>query len=394
MAECIRGLCHGIEIVAAGANEPHDFRFAQVHTIPRPLEDVRHIGGNAPRWLVNATQGVRWWGRVFARGPIIRARQPLAIGQIQHPLAQPRVQPALWVLGEARIEGEPLVQMFAGQRGFTAQILKVRPRCFRVHEVWRERRNATPIVNACGDDLGQHARAQVRRRLHTHAGTEQDAGDGDGPKQLVQVRLGRRAHLRARLGAEVLHDELLDVAVFLMDVADGEQRFDAFAARLADADEDAGGERHTGPARVAQRFQTHRRHLVWRAVVRHALLREALGGGFQHDAHGRRQGPQCLDLRRRHVAGVQVGQQAGLLKHCLRRLGEVVQGCLAALRRQGFPRRPIAQLGLLAQGEQRFLAAERRATLCHFKHRVQRHVGGFDLLRRLRERAVVADVAA
>ena len=348
MAQCVRGLCHGVEIVAAGANEPHDFRFAQVHAIPRPFEDVRHVRGNALRRLVNATQGVRRRGRVLARGPIIRARQPLSIGQIQHALAQPRVQPALWVLGEARIEGEPLVQMFAGQRGFAAQILKVRPRCFGVHKVRRERRNATPIVNACRHDLGQHARAQVRRCLHAHAGAEEDAGYGDGPKQLVQVRLRRRPHLRARLGAEVLHDELLDVAVFLVDVADGEQRFDAFAACLADADEDAGGERHTRPARVAQRFQTHRRHLVWRAVVRHALLREALGGGFQHDAHGRRQGTQCFDLRRRHVAGVQVGQQAGFLKHRPRRLGEIIQSRLAAQRCQGFPRCPIAQLGLLA----------------------------------------------
>ena len=55
---------------------------------------------------------------------------------------------------------------------------------------------------------------------------------------LVQRRLGRIGHARAGLGAEVLDDDFLDVAVALVDVADGQQRLDALGARLADADQE------------------------------------------------------------------------------------------------------------------------------------------------------------
>jgi hypothetical protein len=49
---------------------------------------------------------------------------------------------------------------------------------------------------------------------------EHDARDGDGPQQLVEVRLGRAGHARVRLGAEVLDDDFLDVAVALVQSRD------------------------------------------------------------------------------------------------------------------------------------------------------------------------------
>ena len=45
-------------------------------------------------------------------------------------------------------------------------------------------------------------------------------------------------------GAEILDDDFLDVAVALVQLAQRQQRLDALAPRLADADQDAGGERH------------------------------------------------------------------------------------------------------------------------------------------------------
>ena len=56
---------------------------------------------------------------------------------------------------------------------------------------------------------------------------------------IVQRRLRRIGHARAGLGAEVLDDDFLDVAVALVHVADREQGLDALGARLADADQDA-----------------------------------------------------------------------------------------------------------------------------------------------------------
>ena len=69
-------------------------------------------------------------------------------------------------------------------------------------------------------------------------------------------------HPRLGLGAEVLDDDLLHVAVTLVQIADREQRLDALEARLADADQNAGGERHARFARQADRLEPTRRNLV------------------------------------------------------------------------------------------------------------------------------------
>ena len=57
-------------------------------------------------------------------------------------------------------------------------------------------------------------------------------------------------HRRAQLGQEVLDDHFLHVTVRSWLARDRVERVDALGARLADADEDAGGERHPrrGPA--------------------------------------------------------------------------------------------------------------------------------------------------
>ena len=84
-------------------------------------------------------------------------------------------------------------------------------------------------------------------------------------------------HLRCRLGAEVLHDDFLDVAVRLVQLANCEQRIDALSARLADADQDAGSERYFELSRRAQRGEAQRGRLVGRAVVHAAAFAQALG---------------------------------------------------------------------------------------------------------------------
>ena len=86
--------------------------------------------------------------------------------------------------------------------------------------------------------------------------------------------------------------------------------------RLADADQDAGGERHADPAGVVEHPQPDRRLLVRRAVVRAARLRPQPGrGGLQHHAHARRDRLEPLQLGPAQHARVEVRQQAGLLQH-------------------------------------------------------------------------------
>ena len=57
------------------------------------------------------------------------------------------------------------------------------------------------------------------------------------------------------------------------------------AWRLADADQDAGGEGDAELARERDRLEPARRHLVGRAIVRGAGPSEPLGDALQHDAH-------------------------------------------------------------------------------------------------------------
>ncbi len=179
-----------------------------------------------------------------------------------------------------------------------------------------------------------------------------------------------------------------------MQVADRLQRLDTFVARLADADQDAGGKRHLQFARETDRLQPHRRLFVGRAKMHAALFAQPLAGRFQHDALAGGNRAQAHDLLARHDAGIGVRQQAGLAQHEAAHGREILDRGLVAERRQRLTRRGVAQLGLIAQGEQRLGAARRGAGAGNGEDLVRREIGRLASLRPLRESAVVADVAA
>ena len=180
-----------------------------------------------------------------------------------------------------------------------------------------------------------------------------------------------------------------------MNCADGEQGFDAFAAGFADADQNTGGEGDFGFAGVGQRLHAYGRDFVRRAVVGHALLAKPFGGGFEHDAHGGRDGPQARKFVRRHGAGIEV---PATTRSRAKRFRRRDAGSRASNRNR-VPARPlarglVAQLRFLAEGEQRFPASERGAVAGNFEYLVHTHVGCFQLARHLRKGAIVANIAA
>ena len=181
--------------------------------------------------------------------------------------------------------------------------------------VGRHRRDAAPVVQAGADQARIDAGRQVGRRLDVHVGPEDQPRLGDGPEKVVEVGLVGIGALGVGLGAEILDDDFLDVAVRFVQVADRLQRLDALLARLADADQDAGGERHLQLAGQPDRLQPHRRMLVGRAEMHAALLAQPLAGRFQHDALAGGDLAQRRDLLARHDAGIGVRQQAGLAQH-------------------------------------------------------------------------------
>ncbi len=225
----------------------------------------------------------------------------------------------------------------------------------------RHGRDAAPVVDPGVEQAREVVEREIRRRLHVPVGAEQDARDGDRPEVVVERRLGVRSHARAGLRAEVLDDDLLDVPVLLAERLQREERVDPLLARLADPDEDPARERDRELARESDRLQTARGNLVRRGPVRPALRSEPLGGRLEHDPHRGGDRPERLELGARHDAGVQVRQQPGLLEHEPRAALEVLERRLAAERAELLARDLVAQLGLVAEREERLAAAGRRA---------------------------------
>ena len=198
------------------------------------------------------------------------------------------------------------------------------------------------------------------------------------------------AHRGAGLGQEVLHDGFLHVAVLPMRCRDGLECRDAVGAGLADAHEDAGGERHACPAGRVQGGQTPLGCLVGGATVAGQVAAQRL----QHHPLAGRHLRQQAQFVLRQRAGVGVRQQPGLGEHELRHRVQVVHGAVVPLLAQPGASHLVAIFGRLAQCEQRLVAPHASAVLRDAQHLLGREVRRGQPSRRLRERAVAALVAA
>ena len=111
-----------------------------------------------------------------------------------------------------------------------------------------------PLTTLCRDVCGYCTFARPPRRGERAFMTEEEV--------LVEARLRVPRHPCARLGAEVLDDHLLQVAVTLVHRTERLQRLDPLGARLADPDQDPARERDPQLAGERDRLQPARRHLV------------------------------------------------------------------------------------------------------------------------------------
>ena len=343
--------------------------------------------------LGQAPAAVRLLPRQAARHGAVGGQPGRRVGQRGHMPGQPRVQP--WLVQVGRVDGQPLAQREAGLGGVRGELVDGRPRALGVDVVRGQRGDAAPVVDAGPQDQLVLRADQVGRRLDAGLGPEDEPGHGDRGGQVVEFGVGDVAHLGVRLGPEVLHDDFLDAAVLAGDLADGEDRLGALGPGLADADQDAGGERDVAAAGVLQDAQAHGRVLVRAAEVRGALLREqAARGRLQHHAHGRGDRLEPLEILPGQHPGVQVREQAGLLQDADRHRPDVGQGVVVAPGVQPFAGLVPAVFRLVAQGEQGLLAAELPAGLGDGHHVLRSEERRVELGRRLGERAVVAVVPA
>ena len=268
------------------------------------------------------------------------------------------------------------------------------PRRLGIDVVGRHGRDAAEVVDAGLEQARELGVREVRRRLHGDVERHQQPRDRDRPEVVVERGLRGLGHLGAGLGAEVLHDHLLQVTVALVQLAQREQRLDALAPRLADADEDAARVRDREPPGAVDRVQAHLGQLVGRAEVRHAALREARARRLEHDPLRGRDLAQREQLVVVEDAGIGVRQEARLAQHEARAVRQVGGGRREAEPLELLARGPVAQLGLVAEREERLVAAGVAALHGDREHLVGRHVAALAAARRPRERAVVADVAA
>ena len=235
---------------------------------------------------------------------------------------------------------------------------------------------------------------EVGRSLHGDVQRHHEPRKRDRPEVIGERGLGRLRHPRAGLRAEVLHDHLLQVAVALVQVAQRDQRLDALAPRLSDADQDAARVRDRQAPGAVDRVQAHVGQLVGRAEVRPAALRQAPARRLEHDALRRADLAQGEQLVVVENARVGVREQARLTQHEAGAVRQVGRGRGEAEPVELVARRPVAQLGLVAEREQGLVAPRKPAGVGDREHLVLAQVAALSASRRARERAVVADVPA
>ena len=303
------------------------------------------------------------------------------------------IDPLLRIAHELRVDREPRREHLARGFGRGAQPLERGPRPLGVHMVDGDGGDATPVVDAGGEQRREVV-AEIGRRLQVHVVRQHDARGRDRPEELLRRTRGCLVHRGAELRQEVLDDHLLHVTVPAVRGRDRFQCFQPLGARLADPDEDAGGERDARPPRRFERREPAFRRLVGGAVVRAAGLAEARRERLDHHPLGRAHRPEPLQLGLRQCARVGVGEQPGLVEHEPGNVREVADRGVVSVGAQPLGRVGIARLGVLSEGEQRLVATELGAAARDVEHGFRGEVRRVEAGRRLGERAVAAAVAA
>eukprot|EP00964_Phaeocystis_antarctica_P046196 scaffold26660_cov60-Phaeocystis_antarctica.AAC.1 len=160
--------------------------------------------------------------------------------------------------GVARVERQARHELQPGGLGLPPQLRDLRPRRLGVDVVGRHtRRDAAPVLHAAREQPAQRRGVgrQVGRALHRHGAVEDEPRGAAGPQQLRLRQIRRCGEARALLRAKRLHDDLLHVAEARVQLPDGQERGDDLGARLADAEQDSGGEGHPQPASALDRLQ-------------------------------------------------------------------------------------------------------------------------------------------
>src|SRR5712692_4861172 len=145
---------------------------------------------------------------------------------------------------EFRVNSKTLAKLQPTGFGGRPQPRNLRPGRLGIDEVTRDRRDASPVVDPGFKQPRKCSITQIRRGLQIHLAVENKQRSDNRPQHLFLRRLRVRGHRDSRLGAEILDDDLLNVAETPVQLANRDERVHALHERLTNADQNPGGERN------------------------------------------------------------------------------------------------------------------------------------------------------
>ena len=211
----------------------------------------------------------------------------------------------------------------------------------------------------------------------------------DSVDKVVHRTRGRITHRRPVLRHEVLNDDFLHVAVTSMARRDRFESLDPVLAGLPEADQDPCGERDGQLPGPLQRRQAALRVLIGGPSMRGEVRIE----GFDHHSLARRHRAQPREVILGECTRIRVREQTRRLEYVSTCRNQVVhRRCVSVFVEPG-SRLGVPVFGVLAEGEQSFVAPG-ECTLGRDRFDlIQRQVRGREVSRGLRERAITATVS-
>ena len=221
-------------------------------------------------------------------------------------------------------------------------------------------------------------------------------------------------HAGVRLGAKILHDDLVHVSprgapagararAFFgsirgarpVRVAYGEERVDSLLARLSDADEHAARERHAKFAGEGRGPQSRRGSFALAPVVRGAgLVDESVRRGLEHQTLGDGDFSELGEFFAGQDAGVAVREEADASEHFAGAVREIIHCGGVPHGAELVARGGVARLGAVAEGEEALGGARATTALGDVEDLVEGHVDALGVGGIGGEGAVAARVAA
>src|SRR5438876_10761383 len=258
-------------------------------------------------------------------------REAIGTGNFRDAIAERRREKFV-AMDEFGIDGEAFAQGEAAGLGFGLQARDLGPGGLGIDEIFGDRRNAAPIVDACFEQERKIAVAQVRRGLDVHVRPKNKAGDSNRAQHVFEGWLRVSGHGNFRLGTKILDDHFLDVAVFFVERSNGQKGVDALVHGFAYTDQDAGRERDTEFAGFFDSAKTKRGHFVRSFGMRQAVTHEARADVVEHEADAGVGILQALEGSMIHEAGIGVRKQAGFFEDEFAHGREIVERTGVALR--------------------------------------------------------------